>query len=65
MWGSQLEEEYNRQDVQSQLEEDRIDIEEVTAAIAKLKNEKAPGICGISAKMLKAVEVLWPNGYKR
>ena len=29
-------EEYNRQDVESQLEEDRIDIEEVTAAIAKL-----------------------------
>ena len=26
----------------------------MTAAIAKLKNGKAPGICGISAEMLKA-----------
>ena len=31
-----------------------IGIEEVTAAITKLKNGKAPGICGISAEMLKA-----------
>ena len=29
-------------------------VEEVTAAIAKLKNGKGPGICGISAEMLKA-----------
>ena len=36
------------------MEEEGIGIEEVTAAIAKLKNGKVPGICGISAKMLKA-----------
>ena len=34
------------------MEEKGIGIEEVTAATAKLK--KAPGACGISAKMLKA-----------
>ena len=51
--GVQSEEECSRQDTESWLEEG-IDIEEVIAAIAKLKNGKAPGICGISAEMLKA-----------
>ena len=52
--GIQSEEEYNAQVAESRLEEEGIGIEEVTAAIAKLKNGKALGICGISAQMLKA-----------
>ena len=51
--GVQSEEECSRQDTESWLEEG-IGIEEVIAAIAKLKNGKAPGICGVSAEMLKA-----------
>ena len=50
--GIQSEEEYNRQVAESRLEEEGIGIEEVTAATAKL--QKAPGVCGISAEMLKA-----------
>ena len=54
--------------------EEGIDIEEVIAAIAKWKNGKAPGICGISAVMLKAggsavakwlhriVNLMWTTG---
>ena len=34
-------------------EEDDISCEEVATAIRKLKNSKTPGVCGISAKMLK------------
>ena len=52
--GIQSEEEYNGQVAKSRLEEQGIGIEEVTAAIIKLKNGKAPSICGISAKMLIA-----------
>ena len=51
--GVQSKEECSRQDTESWLEEG-IGIEEVIAVIAKLKNGKAPGICGISAEMLKA-----------
>ena len=51
---AQPEEEYGRQDVEVQTEEDGIGIEEVTAAIAKLKGGKALGVWGISAEMLKA-----------
>ena len=51
---AQPEEEYGRQDVELQTEEDSIGIEEVTAAIAKLKGGKALGVWGISAEMLKA-----------
>lgn len=51
---AQPEEEYGRQDVELQTEEDGIGIEEVTAAIAKLKGGKALGVCGNSAEMLKA-----------
>ena len=59
--------------IQSWLEEG-IGIEEVIAAIAKLKNGKAPGICGVSAEMLKAggsavakwlhriVNLMWTTG---
>ena len=39
-----------------------ITVEEVVVAISKLKNGKSPGICGISAEMLKAgrtVVVKW------
>ena len=39
-----------------------VTIEEVEIAISKLKNGKSPGICGISAEMLKAgrtVVVKW------
>ena len=32
----------------------QITVEEVEAAIVKLKNNKSPGVCGISAEMLKA-----------
>ena len=32
---------------------DDISYEEVTEAIGKLKNRKAPGLCGINAEMLK------------
>ena len=35
------------------MEEEGVSIEEVTAVIAKLKNGKATGICGVSAEMLK------------
>ena len=34
-------------------EEDDISCEEVATAIGKLKNKKAPGVCGISAEILK------------
>ena len=59
--GVQSEEEYRRQGTESWLEEG-IGIEEVIAAIAKLKNGKALGICGVSAEMLKLEEVQWLNG---
>ena len=36
----------------------QITVEEVEAAIVKLKNNRLPGICGISAKMLKAGKVV-------
>ena len=39
-----------------------VTVEEVEIAISKLKNGKSPGICGISAEMLKAgrtVVVKW------
>ena len=51
---AQGEEKYSRQDVESEMEEECIGMEEVTAAIAKLKKGKDPGVCGISAEMLKA-----------
>ena len=51
---AQREEEYSRQDVESEMEEECIGMEEVRAAIAKLKKGKAPGVHGISAEMLKA-----------
>ena len=38
----------NMQDVGPRMEEECIGMEEVTAAIAKLKKGKAPGICGIT-----------------
>ena len=48
----------NQLDRDKQLEEEveRVSIiaEEVEVAISKLKNGKLPGICGISAEMLKA-----------
>ena len=53
-WGCSGEEKYSKQDVESEMEEECIGMEEVTAAIAKLKKGRAPGVCGISAKMLKA-----------
>ena len=46
----------NMQDVGPRMEEECIGMEEVTAAIAKLKKGKAPGICGITTEMLKAEE---------
>ena len=56
----------NQLDREEQLEEEveRVPIiaEEVEVAISKLKNGKSPGICGISAEMLKAgrtVVVKW------
>ena len=51
---AQGEEKYSRQDVESEMEEECIGMEEITAAIAKLKKGKAPDVCGISAEMLKA-----------
>ena len=42
------------QDVGYRMEEECISMEEVIAAIAKLKKGKARGICGITIEMLKA-----------
>ena len=55
----------NQVDREVQLDEKErvsIAVEEVEVAISKLKNKKSPGICGISAEMLKAgrtVVVKW------
>ena len=55
----------NQVDREVQLDEEErapIAVEEVEVAISKLKNGKSPGICGISAEMLKAgrtVVVKW------
>ena len=55
----------NQIDREVQLDEEErapIAVEEVEVAISKLKNGKSPGICGISAEMLKAgrtVVVKW------
>ena len=46
--------EYSRQETDLCIKEEGISIEEVTTAINKLKNGKAPGICGISEEKLKA-----------
>ena len=42
------------QDVGYRMEEECISMEEVIAAIAKLKKGKAQGICSITIEMLKA-----------
>ena len=55
-------------------EEDGISCEEVAKAIGKLKNRKAPGVCGINAEMLKGgggivvrwlcsvIQLMWKRG---
>ena len=55
-------------------EEDSISFEEVAKAIGKLKNRKAPGVCGINAEMLKGgggivvrwlrsvIQLMWKRG---
>ena len=55
-------------------EEDNIRYEEVAKAIRKLKNKKAPGVCGIDAEMLKGggikvvkwlhlvIQLMWKRG---
>ena len=55
-------------------EEDDISCEEVATAIGKLKNSKTPGVCGISAKVLKGgggilvkwlhsvIQLMWKKG---
>ena len=55
----------NEEEVQA--EESRhewIGVEEVRCSIRRLKNRKAPGVCGITEEMLKAsgeVVVQWPH----
>ena len=64
----------NIQKEEAVTEEEGIGIEEVAAAIAKLKGGKAPGVCGINVEMLKAggsviaewlhaiVNLMWTKG---